>query len=521
MPQEVIMKNVRILTIIHLLLFLLVVVGQNDPRPILRVGTQDLVSTIDPGRDHSNVGAQVFYGLFDSLIHRDPNSIEPVFVPALATSWEYVSDTELVLTLREDVKFHNGQVMTAEDVQFSIERILSGEFAPYESIRGQFFTNLERVDIIDDYTVRVVTYRPDPVLLTLLSTSQLAIVPKAYVEEVGFEEFALNPIGTGPFKVTELRPRELIVWEAFDEHWGEQPNVAGVELRAIPELSARITALVNNEVDIITNVPPDQVSIIDSAPCCELREYLTPIFHVIFYDTLDEVMQDVKLRQAMNLAIDRELLVEAFWNGNAVVPSAHHFPQFGELFDPEIEIIRFDLERAQELLAESSYNGEVIPVNTYAAYYTNGALAMQAVSEMWERLGLNVELQILDRGTSDDMRARIWSNPMYFPDPAGSYGVMWGPTGARVPVHWQPAHPNYTEIYERFRFSLDPAERLEAYREVMQIWDEEAPATILYQPIEYYALRNGVSWEPLPGHQPYTLDFRAYNLTMDTPTTQR
>lgn len=488
------------------------VFAQNDERPVLRVGTQDLASVIDAGRDHSNVGAQLHFLVFDSLIHRDPTNVEPVFLPALATSWRFASDTELELTLRPDVRFHNGAVMTAEDVKFSIERLLSGVFAPYESIRGQFFTNLERVDVVDDLTVRVVTTRPDPIILTLLSTSQAAIVPKAYVEEVGFEEFGLEPIGTGPFSVTSFTPRENATLDAFAGHWGDAPNIARVEMRAIPELSTRMTALVNDEVDLVTNIPPDQVNVIADAPCCEVREYLTPIFHVIFYDTHDEVMQDVELRRAMNLAIDRELLVQALWNGDAVVPSAHQFPQFGDLYDPDLEVLRFDPEQARTLVAESSYDGQVIPTNTYVSYYTNGSLAMQAVAEMWTSIGLNVDLQIRDRGTSDDMRARIWSNPMYFPDPAGSYGVMWGPTGARVPQHWVPAHPEYDAIYERFRFSPEPAQRRAAYRELMEIWEEEAPFTILYQPIEYYGVRDDVEWQPLPGHQPYVLDFRTYNL---------
>jgi peptide/nickel transport system substrate-binding protein len=495
--------------------------AQADPRPMLRVGTQDLASVIDPGRDHGNVGAQLYYLVFDSLVHRDPTSVAPTYVPALATSWHFVSDTELELSLRPDVRFHDGTVMTAEDVQFSIERLLSGAFAPYESIRGQFFASLERVDVVDDLTVRVVTTRPDPILLTLLSTSQAAIVPKAYVEEIGFEAFALEPIGTGPFRVASFIPRENVTLETFADHWGEAPHVSGVEMRAIPELSTRMTALVNDEVDIVTNIPPDQVNVIGGAPCCELREYLTPIFHVIFYDTHDEVMSDPKLRQAMNLAIDRELLVQALWNGDAVVPGAHQFPQFGDLFDPSLDVVRFDPERARALVAASSYDGQVIPTNTYAAYYTNGALAMQAVAEMWEAIGLDVDLQIRDRGTSDDMRARIWSNPMYFPDPAGSYGVMWGPTGARVPAHWVPEHPEYDAVYERFRYSLDVAERSAAYRELMLIWEEEAPFTILYQPIEYYGVRAGVHWQPLPGHQPYVLDFRAYNLRIDGSTAQR
>lgn len=489
--------------------------AQVESRPELRVGTANISSTIDPGRDHSNVGAQNYYNLFDALIHKDHSSIEPRFYPALATSWEYISDTVLELKLREGVRFHNGDVMTAEDVKFSFDRLLEGDFPPYVSIYEQFFTTLERVDIVDSLTVRVVTKQADPALLSILSTTQASIVPKDYVEAVGYEAFAEAPIGTGPLRLTEFRHGELMVWEAFDDHWGPAVNVSRVTLRRIPELSARVTALINGEVDLITNIPPDQVQAIDSAPNYEVREILTPIFHVIFYNTKYPPLSDVKLRQALNLAIDRQLLVDALWDGKASVPRGHQFPQYGELYNPDYPLLEYDLERARQLLEESSYNGETIVYQAPSVYYTNSMLAAQAVTEMWRELGINTEIAVDQPFDDDVFMVRAWSNPMYFADPAGSYGTMWSPTGARVPRNWEPAHPDYESIYNEFRFSLDPEVRREAFERIMQIAEEEAPFTILYQPVEYYGIRANISWEALPGHQPYTLDFRDYNLKFE------
>lgn len=499
------------------------VFAQEDSRPVLRVATANMSSTVDPGADHSNVGSQNMFAFFDSLIERDHTKVEPTFIPGLATEWAFVDDVTLELKLRPNVKFHNGETMTAEDVKFSIERILNGEHAPYENIRGQFFDSLERVDIVDPETVRVVTKRADPALLTLLSTTQMSIVPKAYLEEIGYDAFALAPVGTGPFKLAEFTPGETMTWEAFADFWGDQPNVSKVELRRIPELSARITALANNEVDLITNVPPDQVEVITNNSGLEVREYQTPIFHVVIYNTKHPVMADKRFRQALNLAIDRQLLVDALWNGKAVAPNGHWFPQFGPLYDANAPLLAYDPEQAKALIAESGYDGTPIRFDTSAVYYTNGLLSSQALQEMWAAVGVNMELNVDDKWTGDDadMMARNWSNPMYFPDPAGSYGVMWGPTGARVPKTWEPQTPEYNALYEQMRFGATPEERMIAFKQVLEIWYDEAPGTILYQPMEYYGIRKGVNWQPLPGHQPYTLDFRAYNLSMSETISSR
>ena len=311
-----------------------------------------------------------------------------------------------------------------------------------------------------------------------------------------------------------------MVLEAFDGFWGEQPNVSKVTLRAIPELSSRITALVNGEVDLIDDVAPDQLATVENAPCCELLANQAPIFHLIFFNAAETdhpIMADKTFRQALSLAIDRQLLVDALWNGNAVLPPGHQYPQYGELYMPDYPPAEYDQGRAKELLEASSYNGETITFSTSSTYYTNGLLAAQVIAEMWGAIGVKTEL-LVDHNFEDqntDFMVSNWSNPMYFPDPAGSYGVMWNPTGARVPIDWQPEAPNYTELYERFRFSRDVDVRREAYREIMDIAREEVPFTLLYQPIEYYGIRKGINWQPLPGHQPYGLDFRADNLSFD------
>lgn len=135
---------------------------------------------------------------------------------------------------------------------------------------------------------------------------------------------------------------------------------------------------------------------------------------------------------------------------------------------------------------------------------------------MWEEAGLNVQLHIGRpfNTYTDDNQIRYWSTPMYFPDPVGAMAPFWGPGGGRIPQFWDPGE-EYAVLWDVIRFSTDADERKQAHIEVLDIFEEEAPATILFQPIEHYGVRDDVSWQPLIGSRGYLMDFRSYNLSFD------
>ena len=492
----------------------------------LTVGAANVSSYLDPGKDHSNVGSQFYYNTFDTLIDRDHTKIGGDFRPGLATSWEIVSPQMIEFTLREDVTFQNGEAMTAEDVEFSLNRMFSPIFPPYEVRKRDRLGNFARAEATDDGKVRVFTKKPEPLFETLLSMQQVMIVPRDYlmgltghpeVDEVSdYEQFGLAPVGTGPYGVAEFVPEDRVVWERHDGFWGETPPLERVTVRRIPEMASRITALKTGEVDLITNVPPDQISLIESDPDLKVEGYVTPLFHVLIYNVNHEKMDDPAFRRALNHAVDRNALNEALWLGNAVVPSTHTMKEFGELYMPELDTFTYDPDRARELLAQSDYDGETIRFDTSAVYYTNGLLAAQAVQQMWEDIGVDVEINVTDEWTGSDptMNVRNWSNPMYFPDPFGSFGVMWAPGGPSESEGRFNTDNPYAEAWERFRFSNNVADRREAYAELMERIAENPPVLPLYRPYESWAMRNGVDWEPMVGHIPYVLDFRAGSIAL-------
>ncbi len=493
----------------------------------LRVGVQNMAPYLDPGRDHSNVGSQHYYNTFDTLIEKDHTKAESVWKPGLATSWRQTAPNVMELKLRQGVKFHTGDTMTADDVIFSIERIIHTDFPPYLIRKKDFVPNFEKVEKIDEETIRITTYKPEPLFETLLNIQQLMIVPKKYMmgltgdpakaEASDYEAFGLKPVGTGPYKITEFVPNQRVVYERYDGFWGEKAPLGKVTLTRIPELSARITALKNNEVEIITNVPPDQLAQISGDTRLKAEGMVTPLFHVVIFNTKHPKMADPKIRQALSMAIDRQALNEALWQGKAVVPNTHTYPQYGGLYMPELKTFAYDPAKAKALLKEAGYDGTPIRFDTAAAYYTNGLLATQAIQEMWKAVGVTTQINVDDKWTGNDptMMVRNWSNPMYFPDPSGSFGTMWAPNAASESEGRFKTSDAYKAAWEKFRFSPALDDRKKAFAELMDIIKNDPPVLVLYQPYESYGLRKQIQWKPQPGHIPYVLDFRAGSIATE------
>lgn len=491
----------------------------------LRVGAANMSTYLDPGMDHSNVGSQFYVNTFDTLIVKDPTTTEARFLPGLATEWEVVSPQMIEFTLREGVIFHDGSEMTAEDVVFSFNRMFSPTYPPYNVRRRDRLGNFTRAEATPDGKVRVFTAKPEPLMETLVAMQQLMVLPKAYlmgltghpeVDEVtDYEAFGRAPVGTGPYRVAEFVPGERLVWERHDQFWGDPAPYERVIVQQIREVSSRITALVSGEMDIVTNIAPDQIATLEAQPGIKVVGSVTPLFHVMIMNVNHPQMQDARIRRALSLAIDRDLLNEALWLGKAVVPSTHTMAEFGDLYMPELRTFYHDADEARRLLAEAGYDGTEIVYTSFPGYYTNDLLAAQAITEMWAAVGINGRIEVNDAWTGGrpDMMVRNWSNPMYFPDPFGSFGVMWAPGGPSQTEGRFNTDAAYAESWERFRFSQDVSARRAAYAELMERIAQDPPVLPLYRPYESWAMKAGIDWAPLPGHIPYVLDFRAGSIS--------
>lgn len=491
--------------------------AQNSPlqsHDLLRVGLQTMPSTLDANASVSNAGIQIYYNIYDTLIMRDPYSESLEFVPGLAESWEKIDDLTWEIKLREGVKFHDGSAMTADDVAYSLNRVIAEEDPSYLTTKSYLLSNFKEFEVIDAHTVHAHTNNPEPLFEHLLSDPNVGISSKAYVESVGIDAAALKPITTAPYKVVEFESGSHITLERFDDYWGEKAPFGRIEFKLMPEIASRETALMNSEVDMITSIPPDQEAVFEGKDNVKLVGDLLPMYHIYRFNMSNPATDDAKLRQAMDYAIDRQALTDSIWEGKAKPATSYQFEKLGEpLYIKDNEgMISYDPEKAKNLVEESDYNGELIEIYNTTDYYTYADLSAQAVLEMWKAVGINAALVQVDDLSSvpyEDKELRTWSNPLYYEDPMGVIERHWAPYGESVKSGDFIPTDDYVKAFEIARYSLDEAERVNALKTMQDIVREETPYIYLYMPYESIAMNPSISYE-IPVHlRAHTLALRA------------
>lgn len=489
--------------------------AQTDRRPLLTVAVAGNPTGLEPAIELSNVGTRVTYSLFDTLIRRDflgtPDGGGSALKPHLATSWERKGPDELIVSLRQGVKFHNGDELTSEDVAFTFREGRMWGDKPEIPEAKAYFGILAACEAVDKYTVRFKTRGPDVLLEQRLASWCAWIVNKRHYAAVGLDGFAKNPIGTGPYRFVKMSAKDHITFAAFDDYWMGRPNARGVVFKEVPELAARIAGLVSGAYDLITNVPPDQLQVIDGYSDVESRSVVLANSHLLTFDARGDLTSDKRVRQALSLAIDRKKLVDSLWIGKAVVPPGHNYPEYGRMF-LEGRKLAFEPDRAKALLKDAGYSGQPITYRTMPNYYTNALDAAQVIVEMWKAVGIDARLQVVEN--FPQMREKGQqvgnnSNSTRLPDPLGALWISWGPSS----YFQRSGEFKDVEAFNKFGAALeketDWAQRKALFAQMHDAWEDACPGTILYQPFETYGVKKKVKWRP---YSFYFMDLRNDNL---------
>ncbi|MEX2644128.1 MAG: ABC transporter substrate-binding protein [Acetobacterales bacterium] len=487
-----------------------------DDRPNLVVAVNALARSLESGDQTGNVDVRITYNLFDSLIRRDfladGKGEAAKLAPGLAESWKRLGPKTVELKLREGVKFHNGDELTAEDVAFSFSR--NRLYAPNSiANRGELWGHLDRVEVVDKYTVRFHTKETDALLEQRLAGYASWIVNARQYLLKGKEHFARNPVGTGPYKFAEWRDGEYIRLVAHDDYHGGKPTAASITFREVPESAARIAGLVSGEFDIIVNVAPDQIPTIDSYTDIETRSVVLSNSHVLVFNTNMPHLKDKRIRQAMALSIDRDLLRKTLWEDKNYTPNGHQLPSY-DIYVADFPKFEYAPDKARQLLKEAGYKGEEIVYTIIPDYYLNSMQAAQAIQQMWKDVGINMKLNTVENWKqvrTEGWQVYPWSNTHRLPDPIGALVPLWGPRSGMQKskvLNWQ-APARFNALHHIIETSADMTERQKASREALEIWNDEVPGTILYNPLETYAVKKSIAWKP---YALYYMDFRPYNL---------
>jgi peptide/nickel transport system substrate-binding protein len=484
----------------------------------LRIGVQTLPDTLDANASVSNAGIQVYYNIYDTLIMRDTSSETLAFKPGLALEWLQTEETVWEIKLRPNVKFHDGTDMTAEDAAYSLNRVIAEEDPAYVTSHNYLLANFKNFEATGPLTLRAYTFRNEPLIEHLLSDPNVGVTSRSYVEKVGIDRAALAPVTTAPYKVTGFEPGQKVLLERFGDYWGEPAPFAKVSYTLIPEIASRITAMITGEVDMITNIPPDQDGIFEGNGSITLLGTVFPMYHIYCFVSSNPAVDDPKLRRALDLAIDRRAITDSLWEGKAEPAVAYQFKNYGDtLYMADKEDIKYDPEEAGKLLAESDYNGESIQIYNVSNYYTYADLAAQAVIDMWKKIGVNGELVEVDTyGAIDRKKAgiRTWSNPLYYNDPMGVIERHWAPKGEAANQKEFLPTDEYVEQFETARYSANTGERVKALRWLLDYFRAETPFIYLYKPYESLAFSNGIDYKIPYNVRAHTIGLRGGEISL-------
>jgi peptide/nickel transport system substrate-binding protein len=480
--------------------------------------------TLDPADYSHRETETVIRNMFDGLVTRDTRSGVHL---EIAESMEWLDETTLEVKLRQGVLFHNGDELTADDVIFTYERILTDDAIeypePHSSPRRGFLGPMDSLEKVDDYTVLFNFRSPWPVWEQLLVHNQ--IIPMDYMEEVGAEGFLNNPVGAGPFKfVSATAGFDEVILQRFDDYWGGAPTldrdgsacVEGVVFRTIPEASTRVAALLAGEVDIIAEVPPELVRLLEQTPGVEV--YTAPSTRPIWMQmnvTLAP-FDDVRVRQAMNYAIDVDLLIETLYNGRGQ-PLAGVLSPLNSMAHPGLEPYPYDPERALELLADAGWEDTtgdgMLDRNGVAMTFTldsppEMAALAESLAGMLREIGIDVSVRVWEYGVvlplllAGERQAYVsdWGDSTF--TPPGHIEAKWH-TYTEGVAYWGRgnfsaySNPTVDELIQAGETEADLEARQALYYEAQEILYEEAPAAFLLLPDVFEAASDRVqNWEP-------------------------
>jgi peptide/nickel transport system substrate-binding protein len=464
------------------------------------------IVTLDPAAYSDRATETVIRNIFDGLVTRTPDS---QVVLELASDYRWVDDKTVEFDLKRGVKFHNGGDLTADDVVFSFDRILHQDVGAQ---RRGFVQEVESVEKVDDGTVRFNLKSPWPVFLQMLVHNQ--IVPKDYLTQVGDAEFAKRPVGSGPFKFVEGNLDGQIVLERFDDYYGgadalppvAPPYVERVIFHMIPDVATRVAALLIGEAHIIQNVPPHMVPQLIGNPEVTIKTTVGTRPKFMDLNVTAPPFDDVRVRQALNYAVDADRILTEVAGGYGVVLSGPLSP--ANLYvDPNLAPYGYDPEKAKVLLEEAGYAPEEISfvIDAYGSYVD----IAEAAAEFLRELGMDVNVRTWEYNVVRPLLLncerqaflRDWGDSAF--DPVGYVEAKWQTFGAGTPA----GRGNFScysnarvdELIEAGASEPDPEKRREIYKEMQRLIYESAPAVFLYVPQEIEAASARVhNWEPSP-----------------------
>lgn len=480
------------------------------PKPdelILVWGTYQLQTTqLDPQLHVGTIAESQLRHIYEPLVQidRDLQTVKP----QLATEWKRLDDLTMQFKLRQNVKFHNGEDFDADAVKFSILRPLDPK---NNAAARTTYAGISGVDVVDKYTVNIKTSQPDPALLLRLTGFSMTIVAPKWAAQ-GNDTLKTDAQGTGPYKLAPGgytgydKPIKLVANTAY---WGGAPKIPKVSLRIITELATRTAALRSGEVHIAKDVSVEEIAAINSSGRALAK--ITQSNRIPYYimELRKPPLNNPKLRQAINYGANIDGIIKSVLYGNgtrvATVVAPWHVG-----FDPDLKPYAYDPAKAKALMTEAGFpNGFDMDINYIQGRYMKDKEVAEAIAQELGKVGIRVKQNLLDAATftqkdnAQELTGLIfasWGNWIF--DADNMLYARWHSSLSKTANSSKGSsgtpyqNPDYDKIVEAARIELDPAKRLNLYKQAQGILYNDGAALFMYTLSDVYGVDNWVLWEP-------------------------
>jgi peptide/nickel transport system substrate-binding protein len=434
-------------------------------------------------------GLSIDMATYETLVNFKRPPDYPALEARLAERWELIKPDQWRFYLRQGVKFHNGADFDADSVLFTLQRALDNP--------GSGVQQIDKIVPVDKYTVDIFTKGPWFLLLYRLNSAML-IENRAWA--TGPDGSPDKSMGTGPYKFVEWVKNDHITMERNDNWWGGKLPYKRIVWRGIPETSTRVSALLAGEVDIIRQIPAQDIPRVNATKDVEVRT--TPSNRGAYMSMRqDGIYASKSFRQALNYALDKDGLIKGAMGGLGSRLKGQRNPRaLGA--DPNMDDYPYDVDKAKQLIKDSGYQGQKVVIESSKGATFQDAELSQAVGGFLEKVGLNVEVKILEAGLYNTK----------FAGQAEVEGLYFSSSGNIIPdfentlddliirggKERQWTDPRAIQLRKQLQQTVDTNDRIKLALQGATLLHDEAPILFLAQQIDAYGVRKNVDWQPRP-----------------------
>lgn len=425
--------------------------------------------------------------IYEPLLFRSAGgALGPGLATALPTQ---VDDLTWEFSLRDDVTFHDGTPFDSSAVVATVERMVRLMSAGLTD-NGDYFSSLAGAEAVDALTVRITTSAPDGLLPSRMNWLRI-VAPSAAADD----DISDAPNGTGPYRFESRETGVSVRLERHAEYWGERPDISGIEFAFVAEAGTRIAGIQSGTYDLMTNLSAtDMDSVPQSAQVAGLEH------PILILNTVEGITADLRVRQALNYAVDKDAIVDAIYGGAATVDAGQVLSQAILGFNDDLTAYPYDPDKARRLLEEAGAIGAPIQIIGTSGRWVSDRDLLEAVASFWNDAGLAVDLRILEFSEWLDVFFDTESQPdvlfvstsLDLLDPDKTATTLHSPEGLAAGND----DAELATLADAARAELDPATRDEMYQRMMAIANEQAYFVWLVNTADIYGMGTNLTWSP-------------------------